>query len=134
MINQTALHPQMPRDGWLVPQATAMSVKQAAAIKKIKPSSIVFTYITGYMAQSSFEGGALFRTTPYEDLWLRDSLGVALDANWSAAHPTNCHCYGYAQNAPGPLWDFRKQKGREFFMNHMVMPMISSPHVDGIFL
>ena len=60
MINQTALHPATPHDGYFVPQATAMSIKQAAAIKAVRPDVPVFTYITGYLAQSTFEGGAKF--------------------------------------------------------------------------
>jgi hypothetical protein len=35
-----------------------MSVKQAAAIKAVKHTTIVFSYITGYLVQSTFEGGA----------------------------------------------------------------------------
>ena len=56
MINQTALHPTTPHDGYFVPQATAMSIKQAAAIKAVRPDVPVFAYITGYLAQSTFEG------------------------------------------------------------------------------
>lgn len=56
MINQTALHPATPHDGYFVPQATAMSIKQAAAIKAARADVPVFAYITGYLAQSTFEG------------------------------------------------------------------------------
>ena len=56
MINQTALHPTTPHDGYFVPQATAMSIKQAAAIKAVRPDVPVFASITGYLAQSTFEG------------------------------------------------------------------------------
>ena len=56
MINQTALHPSTPHDGYFVPQATAMSIKQAAAIKAVRPDVPVFAYITGYLAQNTFEG------------------------------------------------------------------------------
>ena len=67
--------------------------------------------------------------------WLRDSLGVPLDDNYSATRPTNCHCRGYTQDAPGPMWDFRQQRVRDFFMSEMVAPMVlanASP-LDGIF-
>ena len=39
-----------------------MSIKQAAAIKAVAPSAIVFAYITGYLAQSTFEGGGASST------------------------------------------------------------------------
>ena len=159
MINQTALHPATPHDGYFVPQATAMSIKQAAAIKAVRADVPVFAYITGYLAQSTFEGplhllssrrptaagadhsdlhstragGAKFAQPEYSDWWLRDSYGAYIDDNYTAAHPTNCHCYGYTQGAPGPLWDFRQTRVQKFFMDEMVTPMISSENVNGIF-
>jgi hypothetical protein len=133
MINQTALHPATPHDGSFVPQATAMSIKQAAAIKAVRPDVPVFTYITGYLAQSTFEGGAKFAQPQYSDWWLRDTHGAYINDNYTTAHPTNCHCYGYTQSAPGPLWDFRQARVQQYFMDEMVTPMISSPSVDGIF-
>lgn len=138
MLNQTAK--QVPCPGPMecdfVPQGTAMSVQQAAAIKAAKKEAIVFAYITGYLAQSTFEGGAKLAAKD-PSWWLADSTGVPLDNNWTAAHPTNCHCAGYTQSAPGPMWDWRQQRVRDFFMDEMVAPMVlgaQSKHVvDGIF-
>ena len=134
MLNQTSLHPPpWENDGYHVPQATAMSIKQATAIKAVAPHKPVFAYITGYLAQNTFEGGAKFRQPEYSAYWLRDSRGALIDDNWTATHPTNCHCAGYTQSAPGPLWDFRQARVRQFFMDEMVTPMISNKHVDGVF-
>jgi len=91
--------------GAFVPQGMAMSVARAAAIKKVSPSAIVFAYIAGYLAQPTFEGGAKLAAKG-PSWWLHDSLGVPLDNNYSDARLTNCHCHGYAQDAPGPMSDF----------------------------
>ena len=60
MLNQTAK--QVPCPGPMecdfVPQGTAMSVRQAAAIKAVKQDAVVFAYMTGFLAQSTFEVGA----------------------------------------------------------------------------
>jgi hypothetical protein len=48
MLNQITLHPATPHDGFFVPQATAMSIKQATAIKVVRPDVPIFSYITGY--------------------------------------------------------------------------------------
>jgi hypothetical protein len=89
------------------------------------------------LAQSTFEGGALYRDTKYADYWLRDSHGAVFNmGSWmhnSTAAPSNCRCLGYSQDAPGPLWDFRQPRVRAFFMDQMVTPMITSAAVDGIF-
>jgi hypothetical protein len=133
MLNQTALHPRRPRDGRFVPQATAMSIRQAEAIKVVRPDVPVFAYITGFLAQSTFEGGAKFARPDYSDWWLRDTNGAFVDNNYSKAHPTNCDCFDFTQDAPGPQWDFRQERVRHFFMDEMVSPMISSPSINGIF-
>ena len=46
-------------------------------------------------------GGAKFARPQYSDWWLRDTYGAYLDDNYTVAHPTNCHCMGYTQSAPG---------------------------------
>ena len=80
MLNQTSLHPPpWQNDGYHVPQATAMSIKQATAIKAVAPDKPVFAYITGYLAQNTFEGGAKFRQPEYSAYWLRDSRGALID-------------------------------------------------------
>jgi hypothetical protein len=134
MLNVTALHaPPWDTDGFHVPQATAMSIKQAAAIKSVSPDKPVFAYITGYLAQNTFEGGAKYRGEQYSEWWLRDTNGIYVDDNWTITHPTNCHCAGYCQGAPGPMWDFRQARVRAYFMEEMVTPMISAEHINGIF-
>ena len=51
----------------------------------------------------------------------------------TSTHPTNCHCAGYCQNAPGPLWDFRQARVRKYYMDEMVTPMIKAEQINGIF-
>jgi hypothetical protein len=136
MLNQTARQEPCPGNMQcdFVPQGTAMSVKQAEAIKAMKPSAIVFAYITGFLAQSTFEGGAKLAAKD-PSWWLSDSKGVPLNNNYTTKQSTSCKCSGYTQQAPGPMWDFRQQRVRDFFMDEMVAPMVfdSKDAIDGIF-
>ena len=93
MLNVTALHaPPWDKDGYYVPQATAMSIKQAAAIKAVSPDKPVFAYITGYLAQNTFEGGAKYREKKYSEWWLRDNNGVFINDNWTRYSTNKDHC------------------------------------------
>ena len=106
--------------GWYVPDQEAKTIAQAAALKAANPDIKLFPYITGFMAQTWFAAQAAFNQPEHEAWWLRDPVtGTAIDCNGTNG---GSNCWGYAQGAPGRLYDWRIPAVRDYFTQKVIAP------------
>ena len=116
--------------GWYVPDQEGKSIAQAAVLKAANPDIKLFPYITGFMAQTWFAAQAEFNKPENEHWWLKDpATGVAIDCNSSSSN-----CWGYAQGAPGRLYDWRVPAVRDYFTQKVIAPYVDCENITGIFI
>ena len=84
------------------------------------------------MAQTWFAAQAAFNQPEHEAWWLRDPVtGTAIDCNGTSG---GSNCWGYAQGAPGRLYDWRIPAVRDYFTQKVIAPYVDCENISDAIL